>query len=40
MEPTVLINGIIPILAAGFSFAWNTLKGYRHAHKKELVLND
>ena len=40
MEPTVLVNAVIPVGAATISFGWNTLKGYRSARKKELVLND
>jgi len=36
IEPTVLVNAVIPVLAAAISFVWNTIKGYRLIHKKEL----
>ena len=36
IELTVLYNVAVPVIAAGISFVWNTIKGYRLIHKKEL----
>lgn len=37
---SVLYNVMVPIVATGIAFAWNTWKGYRQYRKEQKELNN